>query len=622
MKRYFFSVGLFLLGLGLRFLIMPVEAGLAYATFYPILVVCAVCFGLGPSLLYTVLSAVVGTYIFTPPFYGFGPGAIVPVTTFVIGALAILIALESYRRRFNESSMGRSVLQMFVKRAPAALAMLDMDMKYLAVSDRWLKIYGISGDVIGKSHYDIFPTITDAWKAYHRRCLAGEVIRSDEDHFVLQDGTTQWLRWELAPWRSDNNDIGGMIIFVEDITTLKHAEAENRQMQRQLLQTQKLDSIGRLTGGIAHDFNNTLATMLGYAELLGMKRDSEPALPVRAQQYISQIITAGSRAKELIAKMLIFSRSNSEQTSGATPAVLLAPVIAEVLQLLRSSIPSTTELIFQPPDDPLCSRIQPVQLHQIVMNLIINAHDAIDEYGRIEVTLRQAYLSGTCSSCLQNYAGNYVELSVSDNGTGIPEPLIANIFDPFFTTKPVSKGTGMGLSVVHGIVHGLGGHIRLVSSEAGTTVQILMPVADAGDVATPVVTDWVAATENNLGGRTIMVVDDEQSLTSMLEQFLSMQGATVSSFCSPTDALAAFLRDPDGFDLVITDMTMPKLSGLDMATAMLKQRPQLPVLLCTGYSDQVDRAIARQNGIAGFMAKPVNLNDMLQWIKDADVRHV
>ena len=409
------------------------------------------------------------------------------------------------------------------------------------------------------------------------------------------------------------------IALMTDISERKQAEAERARLQNQLLQAQKMESVGQLTGGIAHDFNNMLGAMLGYTEMLKMNLPGETPLSERAQNYLSQILSAGNRAKELIAQMLIFSRL-SKETLKETPVLLLQPAIEEVVNMLRSSIPSTIELRCHADDENLVAKIQPVTLHQSLMNLVINARDAIGEYGRIDVSLRRVALSGTCNACHHDFSGDYVELAVSDTGSGIPEHVLAKMFDPFFTTKGVGKGTGMGLSVVHGIVHDLGGHVTVSAVPGkGTTVNLLLPAAGQKNTPSDSMKPVPDTMKLDLTGVRIMVVDDEHSMATMLEDFLALYGAQVTTHFHSTQALAEFERTPDGFDLVITDQTMPGLSGLDMARSMLKLRPQLPILLCTGYSDQVTQDVAKQNGIAGFMHKPMELKKMLQWVKNLNL---
>ena len=451
---------------------------------------------------------------------------------------------------------------------------------------------------------------------YIEAALRGELQVFDRA-IPLPDGR---LQYSLAHYIPDivAGKTQGFYVLISDISSLKLAEDEKDRLQAQLLQAKKMESIGHLTGGIAHDFNNMLGAMLGYAALAQVML-ARPGGTEKIGRYMEQIVAAGSRAKELIQQMLVFSRLGPEQPLAEVPVILLQPVVKEVTHLLRSSIPSTVEINYQIEDADLHARIEPVQLHQIILNLVINARDAIGEYGRIDVTLARRAVSVECAACHEFCSGDYVELTVSDSGQGIPDHVLAKIFDPFFTTKDVGKGTGMGLSVVHGIVHSVGGHIVVECVEGkGTSMRILLPtVATEETCAKSVVaTPLPESADNMLAGLRIMVVDDEHAMSSMLTELLTMQGAQVAAYNFPLEALAAFTANPDSVDVVITDETMPKLSGLDMARAMLKLRPNKPIILCTGHSTHVTEDSARLAGIAGFMHKPLEMPDLLQLIQE------
>lgn len=396
------------------------------------------------------------------------------------------------------------------------------------------------------------------------------------------------------------------LVFLYDITERKQREKEAAALREQITQSTKMESIGHLTAGIAHDFNNMLGAMMGYSELSQHMLASGKVGAVGL--YQEEILKAGNRAKELIAQMLTFSRL-APGAGAETPTIQLAPIVKEVVALLRSSIPSTVDLNYHMEYDDLKAHIQPVQLHQIILNLGINARDAMGEYGKINISLsRQHCNSQLCSSCKTVHTGNYAQISVKDSGSGIPAHILNQIFDPFFTTKGVGKGTGMGLSVVHGLVHAVGGHIQVKSDSVnGTIFRILLPLASAeASVAQRV----FSSPAGDINGARIMVVDDEQSMSALLREFLTMQGAKVASYTSPILALEAYRLNPDSIDLVVTDETMPGLSGMHLAEHMLKIKPALPIILCTGYSEHATPDLAAQTGIAGFFYKPLKMNDL------------
>lgn len=403
-----------------------------------------------------------------------------------------------------------------------------------------------------------------------------------------------------------------VVLVQDDVTERVRAQTERENLQRQLMQSQKMESIGRLTGGIAHDFNNMLGVMLGYAELLRDSLTRPNAAPSQMQRFTDEILAAGKRAKELIATMQTFSRRRPSKEN-QVPVIQLAPMVQEAMRLLQASIPSTIALRLQIEAEDMAARIHPVQLHQILLNFTINARDAIGEHGRITVRLHRQRLQGVCCSCHAPFDGEYAVLSVSDTGTGIPEHLLPEIFTPYFTSKEVGKGTGMGLSVVHGLLHELGGHITVdIRQGSGTTMHALLlletstshlesPDATSKDVQTP-----------RLDGLNILVLDDEPAMADMLTERLRRQGAVVACHNLPLAALADFAERPQYFDLVVSDVTMPGISGLEIARRLLQQKPTLPIILCTGYSQLVDAESAAQHGISALLYKPISAAKLIE----------
>jgi len=254
--------------------------------------------------------------------------------------------------------------------------------------------------------------------------------------------------------------------------------------------------------------------------------------------------------------------------------------------------------------------MHPVQFHQILMNLVINARDAsVDGYGQIEIDAERQHYAGVCSACQQPIYGDYVVLTVSDTGEGIPEEIRSRIFDPFFTTKEIGKGSGMGLSVVHGLVHSKGGHIVIRPGEQnqGTTIEVLLsPPAEAVTADDSRTTSSRDNEKTLLEGLHILVVDDEQPITRMIQKLLERHGARVTVFNDPIGALVAFRGNRESFDLMVTDQSMPKLSGLDLSREVLKLRPDLPIIVCTGFSEKLNDDVIRRHGIARLFFKPVD----------------
>jgi len=392
-------------------------------------------------------------------------------------------------------------------------------------------------------------------------------------------------------------DTQGNVIAVDGIA---HDITERIQMQNQLRQAQKMEAIGQLTGGIAHDFNNILGSILGYTSLAQQKlsADGDPKLT----EYLAEVYRAGERARDLISQMLAFSRGGA-----TTPrAMTLSPLVRECVTMMRSTLPTTIALQTDIADDTPAVMMDAVQLNQLVMNLCINARDAIeDEKGCIEIALHTITgVRANCSSCHHPVQGDFVELVAQDNGRGIDTSVLDKIFDPFFTTKDIGKGTGMGLSMVHGIVHGHGGHILVDSTPGkGTSFRLLFPLlGNASDTSAE--SDRMLEPVHGRGR--VMVVDDDPALTGYLEDLLQKQGYQVTALTDSREALDLFENNPQAIDLVVTDQTMPRLAGDRLAQAILARRPDLPVILCTGYSDRIDAVRAGQLNICGYFTKPVD----------------
>ncbi len=531
--------------------------------------------------------------------------------------------VEARRRYERESGMQRAMKDLeFMQNAldeHAIVTVTDLNGRIAYANPKFAKISGYSmQEVMGKTHRIVKSGLHPAsmYEEMWHTISSGKVWQGTLTNRA-RDGHLYDVYTSIIPELDDDGLPKRYLSIRTDVTAIRSLEQQKQMLQEQLLHAAKMESIGHLTSGIAHDFNNLLGGMLGYAELGGevLARSNGPD---RLKHYLAQIAAAGNRAKELINQMLIFSRPSTDSEDEEVPVTLLQPVLKEVIYLLRSSIASTIELKYRIEDVDMRARIHPVQLHQILMNLAINARDAIGEYGRIDISLSRRSISGTCDSCHEVFGvDDYLQIGVKDNGTGINDQLRTKVFDPFFTTKEVGKGTGMGLSVVHGIVHKLGGHISMGKADSGTIFRILLPAVTADIEAEQGEPAFLQGGPGGaLSGLRIMVVDDERAMSSMLHELLSMHGAEVAIYNHPLKALEAFMYNPHCVDRVITDEAMPDISGLDMAKTMLFEKPDLPILLCTGYSEHVNEKIARQAGIAGFMHKPLEIPQLLQWLQE------
>jgi len=404
----------------------------------------------------------------------------------------------------------------------------------------------------------------------------------------------------------------GFIGIIRDITERKRIEAETIDLQKQVQQAHKMEAIGRLTGGIAHDFNNILSSILGYAELSkDLLHESNDSKLVK---YIDRINTAGERARDLVSQLLAFSRS---APSNPRP-INLDHLIDDVISLVTPTIPSSIELTKEVSSNVPMVFMDDTQIHQILMNLCINARDAIQGQGRLVFKLKlESITDAICSSCNETIHGEYVKLTVEDSGTGIPQDILEKIFDPFITTKGVGKGTGMGLSVVHGILHKHNSHILVETSfNSGTRFHLLIPPITG---ETP---DYPLKTNNNIelpangNNKRILVIDDEPAVADFMQDFLQSHDYIVSVFTSSKLALEQFRKSPSAYDLVITDQTMPEMNGDQLIKEMLSINPEIPVILCSGYSDEIDERKALEMGCAQFLNKPIGNSTLLHAIHD------
>ena len=380
---------------------------------------------------------------------------------------------------------------------------------------------------------------------------------------------------------------------------------ERKKMMERLKQAQKLEAIGTLAGGIAHDFNNILSPLVGWAEIL--KMGLPPGDP--ACGHVDKILAAAWRARDLVLQILTFSRG---EDSKAAP-VKLQPMIKEAVKLLRSSIPATIDIKTQ--IDESCPMVMAdgVQIHRVLINLATNAFHAMEETGGLlRLSLQRHLMEKDAFSGGDLAPGGYALIRVSDTGCGIEKDVLSKIFDPYFTTKAKGKGTGLGLSMVRGIVQTFKGDIRVYSEPGkGTEVRVFLPLMDDGaQINPPRQPDLVMG-----GTERILYVDDEEAIVSMAREMLTQMDYHVTGFTSSEKALEKFKSDPFAFDLVITDLTMPRLTGDQLAREIMAVRPRTPMIICTGFSDRMDEAKCREMGIGGFIMKPISRKELTHCIR-------
>jgi PAS domain S-box-containing protein len=390
-----------------------------------------------------------------------------------------------------------------------------------------------------------------------------------------------------------------------DISERKRAEEEKERLQTQLIHTQKMEAIGTLAGGIAHDFNNILGAILGYAELA---RNACPS-GSRAIKFIDRELDAVQRATLLVKQILAFSRQEKHERI----PLHLDSLIKEAVKLLRPILPSTISIKQQVDTTTKSILADPTQAHQILMNLCTNAFHAMEKTGgTLEITLKNSELSRTDLPPLTGaQPGTYVVLSVGDTGTGIPQEIREKIFDPYFSTKGVGKGSGMGLAITHGIITRYGGFINVESNPgAGSIFHVFFPAIE--HEALPEIQNVQTA---SVGNARILLVDDEDMLLELGKEILESLGYEVTVRKSSREALVTFKNQPDLFDVVITDQTMPEMTGIDLAREILEIRADIPIILCTGYSSLVNEKEARTCGIKEFVMKPVTIAGMATLLK-------
>jgi PAS domain S-box-containing protein len=483
--------------------------------------------------------------------------------------------------------------------------------KYLGVNPALARIYGHASPaamlaVIGDIAHDIYvdPAMRQRFQELIER--DGEV-RNLEYQVRRRDGTPIWISENARVARGRRGTPLYYAGTIRDITRRTEAEAEAARLGAQLLQAQKMEAIGTLAGGVAHDFNNILGAIIGYTELA---QEDVPA-GSSAAANLGEVLKAALRAREHVRQILTFSRQSEPERK----PVRLTPVVREALSMLRATLPSTvrieSELVAQA-DHTIAA---PAQLHQVLVNLCANAGHAMRERGgTLRVRLENETLPpGARPAGRSLPAGLYLRLAVSDTGHGIPADVIPRVFEPFFTTKPVGEGTGLGLSVVHGIVQGHGGAIAVESAPGlGATFTVWLPAAgpvQKNDSVHP----WKLAG----CGQRVLLVDDEEMLAALFKEWLRRLGYHASVHTSSLAALTEFQAAPGSFDLVVTDYTMPGLTGLDVARAVRQARPDIPVLLCTGYAEDFNRTQAEAAGIAGFLHKPTGLAQFSQAVAAA-----
>jgi len=483
-----------------------------------------------------------------------------------------------------------------------AMVLRDEQMRVVDVNPAFLAlVQRPREDIVGHAHpaFVIAPERETAEELL-RNALGGQPGKL-EVRTVRADGAQREVEVRATPMQYQGRP--HVLAIARDVTAERRAERESRRLETQLRQAQKMEAIGQLTGGIAHDFNNILASVMGYV-VLAEERASDRD-DAKSVEHLGQALASCRRARDLIQQMLTFSRGGR----GEPRAVDLCALVRDAAPMLRASLPSTLELVqdCDPTTPPVW--VDEVQAHQVLLNLSINARDAVGGSGIVTIAVRRRAVGGAvCASCRHPVSGEFVELSVADQGAGIAPELIERIFDPFFTTKAQGKGSGMGLSTVHGIVHEYGGHVLVDSAPGtGTVFHVLWPAS--AETTRPVTVNPAPSRRRPSFHGHVMLIDDEPAVLGATREMLCHWGLLVDAYARPEDALEAFEAAPASFDLVITDLAMPQLSGLDLARRM-RARSALPILLTSGFIDERSLGAARELAVSAVLRKPVDVAEL------------
>lgn len=488
-----------------------------------------------------------------------------------------------------------------------AVYCLDTDFKFTYWNSGAEQIYGWrEAEMLGRSHEELFPpTLRAAVEADCRRVLVGGVF-AREVEACLKDGAQVWVDLRSYPLFDGEGRASGLMVVARDVTQRRLEREERKRIEQQTAQAQKMETLGTLAGGIAHDFNNLLAAILGYSEIAsGLLPEGHPALA-----KLENVTVAGRRAAELVRRILAFSRAGEQ----AHAPLDLAVLVRETVPLVRASIPSTVEIEHELPDEPLAVQGDSTRLQQVLINSCANASHALRgrSDGCIRLKLDRVQLSGRTPEVQVGSLrpGLYARLSITDNGCGMDRAVLGRIFEPFFTTKPKGEGTGFGLAMASGIATAHGGAIHVDSAPGrGTSFQLYLPMLRQGPAATTRLPETSIGRGN---GQSVAIIDDEESVALLTQQALEHYGYRPVVYNRARDCLGRLLEQPDAFQLVITDHTMPEMTGLELIKALRAVGSEVPVLMFSGYGRDLDAAEFTRLHRFAFLGKPFELGALLR----------
>jgi PAS domain S-box-containing protein len=476
----------------------------------------------------------------------------------------------------------------------------------LFLSSRWRALHGLtdssdaSTSLLLRRQVGVHPDDVAAVRTAIEDHLAGRSAAIELDYRVRHDDAWHWIHARGRCSRDAGGAPVSLFCSAVDVTDRKREESEKSAFEQRLQQTKRLEALGTLAGGIAHDFNNILGAILGFGEMAQQRAEAGSVL----RRHIDRVMQSGERARLLVRRILDFSRSGSTDRA----LINVQSIVEEAVSLLAPSLPPGVHLVARLEAGTAAVIGDATQLYQVVQNLLTNSVQAVSAEGQVEVVLRREALDAPTSFLQGDLGpGEYVRMLITDTGPGIEPDVLIRIFDPFFTTKKGGEGTGLGLSVVHGIVATLSGAIDVISPDTGgTSVSVWLPLG--GELAPPAA---VAATSPPAGiGQVVMVVDDEEPLLQLAEELLAGLGYEPIGYPSAEAALAAFEAHPDRFDAVLTDQMLPGLQGSELARRLLVLRPDLPILLMSGNLSEGVEAEVRAAGVRAALHKPLSLREV------------
>jgi len=504
---------------------------------------------------------------------------------------------EELQKEIGERKKAETTISKFFEQPMNLHLIAGLDGLIHRVNQGWETSLGYSkNELEGRTFLDfIHPDDQAASIKEMAKLGEGKTTFYFENRYLHKNGSHRLLAWSAIASIEDQT----IHAVAKDIT-------ERQELEARLQHAQKMESIGTLAGGIAHDFNNILFPIVGNTEMLLEDIPKDSSL----RGNLNEVFNAAMRAKDLVKQILAFSRQDSHEIK----LMRIQPVIKEALTLIRSTIPASIEIKQTISHDCGIIKADPTQIHQVVMNLATNAYHAMEDTGGVlKVNLKEIELGKQDLPSPDMEPGPYACLIIADSGTGIDDNVIDKIFDPYFTTKEQGKGTGMGLAVIHGIIQNAGGNIQVYSNpNKGTEFHVYLPVVQSSFEQQETQTTELL----QRGTEQILLVDDEDAIAFMEKQMLERLGYSVVSRTSSIEALEAFRVNPDNFDLVITDMAMPNMSGDKLASELIKIRSDIPILLCTGFSEKIPAEKAKSMGIKGFLMKPIVIKDLSNMVRE------